>query len=108
MIPNQSLLISLVKMVDRLPDPPQTPKKRARGRPDVYSNKVFLKALVLMIVRHLHKVGELLSVLEQPTTEMQQLRALLTQGGQYPTRRTWERRLARLPDTLPAQIGCMG
>jgi hypothetical protein len=108
MIPNESLLISLVKMVDRLPDPPQTSKKRARGRPDVFSNKLFLKALIIMIVRHLHKVGELLSVLEQPTNEMQQLRTLLTEGGAYPSRRTWERRLAKLPDTLPAQIGCLG
>ena len=108
MIPNEPLLVSLVKMVDRLPDPPQAPQKRGRGRPDLYTNKVFLKALIIMILRRLHKVGELLSVLEQPTTEMQQLRQLLAEGGRYPSRRTWERRLAKLPDTLPAQIGCLG
>jgi hypothetical protein len=39
---------------------------------------------------------------------MQQLRALLTEEGRYPTRRTFERRLAAIPDTLPAQIGCLG
>jgi hypothetical protein len=55
MIPNQPLLMSLVKMVDTLPDPPQAPKKRSRGRPDVFSNKLFLKALVIRIVRHLYK-----------------------------------------------------
>jgi hypothetical protein len=67
-----------------------------------------LKALVIMIVRHLHNVHELLAVLEQPTAEMQALRALLTEGGRYPARRTWERRLKDLPASLPAQIGCLG
>jgi hypothetical protein len=61
-----------------------------------------------MILRHLHKVHELLSALEQPTAEMEALRTLLTVGGRFPTRRTFERRLAALPETLPAQIGCLG
>jgi hypothetical protein len=61
-----------------------------------------------MIVKHLHKVYELLSVLNEPTYEMQQLRSLLTEGGRYPTRRTWERRLRGLPESLPAQIACFG
>jgi hypothetical protein len=61
-----------------------------------------------MIVRRLHKVHELLSVLDQPTEEMRILRGLLTHQGQYPTRRTWERRLKAMPDTLPAQSGCLG
>ena len=61
-----------------------------------------------MIVRHLHTVHELLTVLDQPTPEMQLLRSLLAEQGKYPCRRTWERRLAALPDTLPAQIGCLG
>jgi hypothetical protein len=61
-----------------------------------------------MIVRHLHKVNELLSVLRQETAEMQALRARLTEKGRYPSRRTWERRLKAMPDTLPAQIGCLG
>lgn len=61
-----------------------------------------------MIVKHLHTPYELLSVLEQPTPQMQQLRALLTQDGRYPTRRTWERRLKSLPNSLPSQISCLG
>jgi hypothetical protein len=61
-----------------------------------------------MIVKHLHTPYELLSVLEQPTLEMQALRLLLTEHGRYPARRTWERRLKALPDKLPAQIGCLG
>lgn len=102
-----SLLTVLVQLVDRIPVPP-APTRRGRGRPPLYSDRLFLKALVIMIVKHLHTPYELLSVLEQPTAEMQQLRALLTEGGCYPTRRTWERRLKALPDKLPAQIGCLG
>lgn len=108
MIPTQPLLVSLVQAVDCLPEPPKPPQKRRRGRQTLYPNKLFLKALVIMIVRRLHKVGELLSVLEQPTVEMQMLRLLLSENGQFPSRRTWERRLGALPDTLPAQIGCLG
>lgn len=106
MILQESLLIQLVRLVDRVPVP-QPPKAR-RGHPKVYSERLFLKALVIMIVRHLHKVHELLSVLAQPTAEMQVLRELLTENGRYPTRRTWERRLKGLPESLPAQIGCFG
>jgi len=107
MIPQPSLLVTLVALVDRLPEPP--PPKRGRGRPKTSPDRLFLKALVLMIVRRLHTVHELLTVLDQPTAEMAQLRGLLTlPDGRYPTRRTWERRLAALPETLPTQIGCLG
>jgi len=107
MIPQESLLVTLVKLVDRIPVPP-SPWKRERGRPYVYPDRLFLKALVIMIVCHLHRVHELLSVLEEPTAEMQALRALLMIDGRYPTRCTWERRLKAIPATLPAQIGCFG
>ena len=106
MIPQESLLVTLVTLVDGIPMPMAT--KAKRGRPVTYPEKLFLKALVIMIVKHLHKVYELLSVLNEPTCEMQRLRQLLTEGGRYPTRRTWERRLKGLPESLPAQIGCFG
>lgn len=107
MIAQDTLLVILVKLVDQIPMLPP-PSKRGRGHPKVYSDRLFLKALVIMIVRHLHKVHELLTVLEQPTPEMQILRALLTENGRYPSRRTWERRLKTIPTILPAQIGCLG
>ncbi len=107
MITAEPLLVTLVKLVDCIPLPP-LPDKRPRGRPQVYSDRLFLKALIIMLVRHLRKVYELLTVLAEPTAEMEMLRALLTEHGRYPTRRTWERRLKALPDTLPAQIGCLG
>jgi hypothetical protein len=81
---------------------------RGRGSPRFYPDQLFLKALVIMIVRHLHTVHELLAVLAQPTAEMRALRASLTHDGRFPCRRTWERRLGALPSALPAQIGSLG
>lgn len=107
MVHQVSLLVMLVQLVDRMPMP-EPPAKRRRGRPAVYTDRLFLKALVIMIIRHLHTVNELLSVLAQPTPEMLLLRNLLCEQGRFPSRRTWERRLAQLPDSLPAQIGCLG
>jgi hypothetical protein len=75
----------------------------------VYGERLFLKALVIMLVRQIHTITGFLSVLAQPTPEMQALTQLLTdEHGRFPSRRTWERRLAALPATLPAQIGCLG
>jgi len=107
MVSEESLLVALVKLVDRIPEPPG-PARPGRGKPRVYSEKLFLKALVIMIVKHLSKVHELLAVLEQPTAEMRTLRLLLTEDGRYPSRRTWERRLKELPESLPGQIARLG
>ncbi len=107
MVSQVSLLVTLVQLVDRLPMP-ALPMQRGHGHPKVYTDRLFFKALVIMIVRLLHNVHELLSVLAQPTEEMRQLRALLSEQDHFPSRRTWERRLKALPKTLPAQIGCLG
>jgi hypothetical protein len=61
-----------------------------------------------MIIRHLHSVHALLSVLDQPNAEIKALRRLLYEHGHLPSRRTLERRLAALPERLPAQIGALG
>ncbi len=107
MVQQKSLLVSLIMLVDCIPIPPP-PQKRSRGRPKFYQDRLFLKALIIMILRNLHKVHELLSVLQQPTPEMKELRSLLTHDGRFPSRRTWERRLKAIPETLPAQIACLG
>lgn len=108
MIPDDTLLVSLIQLIDQIPLPPKPPQKRGRGRTQTYSNRLFLKALLIMIVRQLTKVNELVMVLQEPTAEMQRLRQLLCENEHYPSRRTFERRLAALSDTLPAQIGCLG
>jgi hypothetical protein len=107
MISQDSVLVQLIRLVERIPSPPPPPRRR-RGRPVVYSEKLFLKALVIMIVRRLHRVGELLAVLDEPTPEMRMVRDLLFEEGHFPSRRTFERRLKALPERLPEQIGFLG
>lgn len=107
MVQQNTLLVMLVRLVDRIP-PPSSPLKRGRGRPPFYPDQLFFKALVIMIIRHLHSPYELLTVLAQPTPEMQTLRLLMTEHGRFPERRTWERRLHALPAALPAQLGALG
>ena len=107
MITQESVLVQLIVLIERIPSPPP-PLRRRRGRPAFYSEKLFMKALVIMIVRRLHRVGELLAVLEEPTPEMKMVRELLSEQGRFPTRRTFQRRLKALPERLPEQIGCLG
>jgi len=107
MVYREPLLVTLVLLVDMLPFP-APPKKRGRGRPKEYSDRLIVKALVIMIIRRLYTAYSLLAFLEQDTPLTQQLRDLLTENGRFPTRRTWERRLQSLPDSLPGLIGCFG
>jgi Transposase DDE domain len=105
MVPQIPLLILLVDLIDAIPGPPF---ERQRGRPPTYPDQLFLKALVIMLVRGVSTVDGLLAILEQPTAEMQALRGRLTLNGRFPSRRTWERRLNGLPAGLPARIACLG
>jgi hypothetical protein len=73
MVSQDSLLVTLVKLVDRVPMP-VLPTKLGRGHPIVYPDRLFVKAIVIMLVRHLPSVHELLSVLAQPTAAMRTLR----------------------------------
>jgi Transposase DDE domain len=106
MIYQDSVLVQLIRLVESIPSPPPPPRRR--GRPIVYSEKLFMKALVVMIVRRLHRVGELLAVLDEPTSEMSMVRDSLSEEGRFPTRRTFQRLLKALPESLPEQIGCLG
>jgi hypothetical protein len=107
MITKDTVLVQLIRLVDRIPTPPPPPR-RPRGRPIFYSERLFMKALLIMIVKRLHKVGELLAVLEEDTPQIREVRQLLFEGGRFPSRRTFERRLKALPERLPDQIGCLG
>lgn len=107
MLQREPLLVTLVKMVDRIPMPEQ-PQKRKRGRPYVYSDRLIVKALIIMIVKRLYSAYSLLAFLEQETEYTQQLKVLLQENGHFPARRTWERRIAQQPQRLPALIGSLG
>jgi hypothetical protein len=108
MLPREPLLVTLVKLVDRIPIP-EPPSKRGRGRPKVYTDRLIVKALVIMIIRRLYSAYSLLAFLDQDTDLTHALRADLTDAqGRFPSRRTWERRLQALPDTLPGLVGCLG
>ena len=103
MLPQEGLLLQLLSLLDHLP---LAPSAARRGRPRVYSERLFVKALVVMIVRHLPTVHALLAVLEEPS--MASVRAALSADGRWPTRRTWERRLSAVPARLPEQIALVG
>src|SRR6266581_4371856 len=104
MITGDSILVSLVRMVDHLPFPPP-PTRRKRGRQQTYSAQLIVKAVVVMIIRRLYTAWALRAFLHQADPVVAQLRPLLTEHGQWPTRRTWDRRLATLPATLPGRMG---
>lgn len=107
MLRQSSLLVSLVLLIDNIPFPPQS-DKRKRGRPKKYSDRLILKALLIMIIRRLYTAYALLAFLEQQDWVAQELKLLLHESGKFPTRRTWERRLVELPATLPDLIGYFG
>ena len=61
-----------------------------------------------MIIRRLYTAYALLAFLDQEDPLPQQLRPLLREQGRCPSRRTWERRLAALPQSVPGLSGCLG
>lgn len=106
MVADASVLPTLLTLVDRIPFPPSaTP---AIGRPPVYSPRLIVKALVVMVLKRWYRVGTFYAAVTQPTPEMRQLRAHLTEDGRFPSRRTWDRRLGDLPPILPALIAAVG
>ena len=107
MINGDSILVSLVRLVDAVPFPPP-PAQRKRGRQPTSSDQLIVKAGVIMIIRRLYTAWALVAFLQQDDPLGAQLRPLLTEHARLPTRRTWERRLAVLPVTLPGLIGRLG
>ena len=106
MVTEHEPLLALVTLVEGIPLPEVPPR---RGRPDVYADHLFLKALVVMLVRHVGTAHGLLAILAEPTPQMTQVRAHLTDAqGRFPARRTWERRLERLGASLPVLIALLG
>jgi Transposase DDE domain len=103
MVPQEGVLVQLLALIDQLP---LAPSAARRGRPYVYAERLFVKALVVMILRHLPTVHALLAVLAEPG--MASVRDALSEAGGWPTRRTFERRLRAVPERLPEQIALVG
>jgi len=108
MITEVTLLVILVKLVDQIPVPKQ-PQKRGPGRRKTYPDRLIVKALVVMVNRRIYSAYGLLAFLNQETALSRELRPLLSlPDGRFPSRRTWERRLEALPESLPGLIGALG
>jgi hypothetical protein len=107
MVYREPQLVTLVKLVDEIPELPNREKPK-RGRPQTYSNRLIVKALFIMIVRRLYSAYSLLAFLEEEGDLTRLLRENLSEAGRFPSRRTWERRLEQLPQTLPSLIGVLG
>lgn len=106
MVPDATPLLTLLTLIDTIPLPATGPTRR--GRPPVFGERLFLKGVVVMVLKRVTTVHGLLAVLEQDTAEMRQVRQVLTAGSRFPSRRTWERRLAAVATTLPDDIACLG
>lgn len=107
MLATDCILVTLVTMVERIPMPTAA-AKRKRGRQKTYSERLMVKALLIMVIRRLYTAYSLLAFLEQESDTTRALRCLLTEQGRFPSRRTWERRLGALPESLPGLVGCLG
>jgi len=106
MVPDATPLLTLLAVIDTIPLPAAGPTRR--GRPPVFGERLFLKGVVVMVLKRVTTVHGLLAVLDQDTAEMRQVRRMLIVNGRFPSRRTWERRLAAIATTLPDQIACLG
>jgi hypothetical protein len=106
MVAETEPLLVLLSLVEGVPLPPSPPH---RGHPEVYSDHLMLKALVVMLVRRVWTVHGLLALLAEPTPQVARVRAQLRDPqGRCPSRRTWERRLLRLAGSLPLLIALLG
>ena len=107
-IQHESVLVLLLAQVDRLPEeafPALTPGK---GYGRLYSERVFVKAALVMLVHQWPKVQEFYEALQQPVAVMEHLRQRLSERGRFPSRRTFNRRVKAVAESLPRLIGWMG
>ena len=58
MVPQSSLLVALVDVIEKVPGPPVEARDGSRGgRPPIYSDRLFLQALVIMLIIYLASRG---------------------------------------------------
>jgi hypothetical protein len=67
-----------------------------------------MKALVMMLIRRLYTADAWLAFLDQDEAVAVRVRPLVCEPGRLPSRRTWDRRLAVLPTSLPGMMGSGG
>ena len=92
MLHREPLLLMLLMLVDEV-QWPQPAAQRRRGRPITYSERLIVKALVIMIIRRLYTAYRLLAFLEQETELTCRLRELLMLYATTHGRGLWRRRL---------------
>lgn len=103
----EDALLLVLALIDKI-DLPDKQQKITAGRKQHYSDRLFVKAAVIMTMKRLNKVYELLTVVNEPTRTMQTLRTHLTLREKMPTRRTFEPRLTALSERLPQWIAHLG
>lgn len=108
MIQQESSLVTLLSLVDRLPEEAFGGRPRGKGYGQVYSERVFVKVALVMLVQHWSKVQECYEALQQPEAAMERLRGELSERGRFPSRRTFNRRVKVVGERLPKLIGWMG
>lgn len=99
-------LLDLLSLLDQVELAPEASR---RGRPCRYPERLFVKLVIVMVVRDVHRVHGLLALLAEP--ELAAVRAALvaqTPHGVWPSRRTCERRLAQVAGRLPSHIAALG
>ena len=77
MLTKEPHLVIFVKMIDRIPMPREGEQRR-RGRPKEYTDRLIVKALVIMVIRRLYSAYSLFAFLEQQSELTKVLRLLLT------------------------------
>lgn len=108
MIPDKLPLVTLLRLLSQAPDPKPNPAKRGRGQINFYPDRLFIMGAVVMLVKDVHSVNGLLTMLQEPTAEMQSVRHLLHFGSHFPSQRTWDRRGAAIVEQLPELIASLG
>jgi len=106
MLLQESLLVTLVKLVDGIPIPALP--TRGCGYPPVYPDRLLLQPLVIMMVLCWPMVKAFLTVLAEPTTEMPDvdidcLCAFDPCDACLPLRCGLETGLLTMPDETPSQ-----
>ncbi|MCB8976427.1 MAG: hypothetical protein H6657_03260 [Ardenticatenaceae bacterium] len=82
--------------------------KRRPEQPYFCPERIVAKVLITMMVKRLYTAYRLLTFLEQESAVGQQFKGPLQIDGPFPSRRTWKKQLANLPQLMPSLNGSFG